>query len=52
MVKNDYANETERISFSLDIVKCNKDTNKNCKSDKEIEHFLNNIYLTVFTSEN
>ena len=54
MIKNVYANETERVSISLQIVKCNKNLNKNqiCKSDREIEAFLDNVYFTMFSTSN
>ena len=35
-IKNGYSNETERISFELNIVKCKKSEDVNCKLDREV----------------
>ena len=48
-LKNGYTNRNERVSFSIDIYKC--DGNKFCKSDGQIEQALKNMYLTFFHSE-
>lgn len=37
-----------RESFSIEIWKCNKNRNLKCKSDKEIESFLQKIFFTLF----
>ena len=50
LVKNDYSNNTERKSFSLEIRKCNALTIK-CKTQKEIQDFLANVYFTVYYTE-
>lgn len=47
-VKNGYTNETERISFSVEIVKCN---DADCKSEAQTQKIMNLMYFTVYTLE-
>ena len=49
MIKNGYSNETLRNSFSIEVHKCIPSLNPNCKSDSEINWFLQSIYFTLFT---
>ena len=43
-VKNGYTNETERISFSIEIHKCQvNEPGDVCKSDEEIEQYLSKL---------
>jgi hypothetical protein len=46
-VKNGYSNLKDRLSFSVEIWKCNKKMNANCKEDEEIERLLNVTYYTI-----
>jgi len=39
-IRNGYANETDRVSFEIDIFKCNKDKNPNCGEDEDIDKVL------------
>ena len=42
-LKNGYTNKTERVSFSFDIVRCNKEFDKGCESSKKIKQVLKEI---------
>ena len=44
-IKNKYIDQ-ERISFSLEIVKC---SGENCKSESEISKLLEGIHFSVLT---
>lgn len=44
-VKNGYANNKERISFAIIIIKCE---GEGCKTDEEITTMLENIYFTMY----
>jgi len=50
-IKNGYNNKHERISFSVEIVKCNDDSSKvKCKNDAT-EDILEQIYFTLYNVE-
>ena len=48
-VKNGYSNNEDRISFGIEIHKC--DNSDECKSDDEISTFLDNVIWTIYTIE-
>lgn len=50
-IKNAYANTTERISFSVEIVKCNPEFSQTCKSDETVQKFLDVVYFTMYNIE-
>jgi len=46
-LKNSYSNFTERISFSIEIIKCDNETNNyQCKSDEVIKDFVSHLMMT------
>lgn len=45
---NDYSNEDNRQSVAVLVIKCNKDKNRNCKDDRQIEELLQKIYFTTY----
>ena len=48
-IKNGYTNQTERLSFSIEILKCNEDNyHGTCASDPDIDVVLKNIYFTMY----
>jgi hypothetical protein len=54
-IMNSYTNQTKRISFSINIFKCQvkKYINLNeCASDDKIDLFLQNVYFTLYTLTN
>lgn len=50
-VKNGYTNYRERISFAVEVIKCSKDQNPNCKSEEEIGKVLDLMYFTFYYIE-
>ena len=51
-LKNNYTNKEDRISFSFEVIKCNKEYDDSCKSDEEIDIVLQQIYFTFFILDN
>jgi len=47
-LKNGYLNNEDRISFSVEIEKCNSLENPNCKKDAAIQKVLDVLYFTVY----
>ena len=50
-VQNDYSNKTLRNSFSIEILTCSEFTSKECKSEAEIEYFLDRVFFTTYSLE-
>jgi len=50
-LKNGYFNTTERISFSIEIIKCNKKTDPSCKAEEAIEKLLTQTQFNLFLLE-
>jgi len=50
-VMNGYTNYTDRNSFAVEIIKCNINKNKNCKSENDIAKVLDLIYFTFYYLE-
>jgi len=50
-VKNEYNNIDDRISFSIEIIKCDKSIDESCKDDDEIENALKELYFTGYYIE-
>ena len=50
-IKNGYTNSTERISFSIEIVKCNRELGEECHDDQYVEKVLSYMYFTVYYLE-
>jgi hypothetical protein len=51
-IKNTYGDQKERISFSVEIEKCeNKQDPTYCKRDQTMKDFLNNIYFTLYYTQ-
>jgi hypothetical protein len=51
-IRNDYTNTTLRNSFSIEIMKCSKQTSTEkdpCKNDTEIKELLQKIFFTMYT---
>jgi hypothetical protein len=48
-IKNNYANQKDRHSFSIKILKClNTATDQSCASDEKIEEVFKNMYFTIY----
>jgi len=47
MLRNDYSNFTERISFSLEIIQCDPE-HYECESDEKIKNFVEQIMFTEY----
>ena len=50
-IKNGYSNQTERISFSIDIIPCEKEEDDSCQDADKIELALSNILFTLYYLE-
>ena len=48
VIKNGYTNRTERLSFSIEIHKCNDRYNPECKPNEEIVDLLDKIYFNFY----
>ena len=46
--KNSYTNSQERTSFSMEIYRCTKMNNPNCKNDDEITNMLNSLMFNIY----
>lgn len=49
-LKNAYANQTERLSFSVEIWRCNRVLNPKCKTETEVKSFLDVAFFTMSIS--
>ena len=48
-VKNGYSNQTERISFQVEIHKCSGENS--CRDTADITNLLDNVYFTFYNLE-
>ena len=47
-LKNAYTNSNERVSFAVEIIKCDINEDSTCKTELEIEGLLNELYFTLY----
>ena len=50
-MKNGYSNYDDRVSYSVEIVKCNPEVDKDCKNDALAEKLLSQIFFTLYNIE-
>jgi len=51
MIKNGYSNDEDRVSFSVEIVKCNEEEGETCKNKELVSKLLNSMYFTMYNIE-
>lgn len=47
-LKSDYSNQTLRDSVSIQILKCNKNINPNCKSSEDSKRLFKRILFNIY----
>lgn len=47
-VRNKYTDVSDRVSFQVEIHKCSKALNKDCKDESEINDLLSYMYFTLY----
>ena len=51
MLRNNYGNSVNRISFSLEVIACDQDFNEGCESPEKITAFAPKIFITMYLLE-
>jgi hypothetical protein len=52
MIKNGYSNNDNRLSFSIEMSKCNNQLGSECiDNEEELKYILDHIYFSFFTLE-